>query len=137
MKYYATIDTNVLVSALLNASTTPGQIANEAMAGAIIPLYNDAILSEYREVLNRKKFDFDKSVVRLMLETIIRRGIPVDAGPIEDIIPDPKDVAFYAVTMEKRKTEEAYLVTGNMKHFPKVSFVVTPKEMLDIINEYE
>ncbi len=37
--------------------------------------------------------------------------------------------------MEKRKEENAYLVTGNIKHFPSVPFVVTPKEMLDILSE--
>ena len=58
--------------------------------------------------------------------------------PVEEIIPDPKDVVFYEVVMEGRKEyEDAYLVTGNIKHFPARSFVVTPKEMLDIIhNEY-
>lgn len=35
--------------------------------------------------------------------------------------------------MEKRKEADAYLVTGNQKHFPKEPFIVTPKEMLDII----
>lgn len=44
---------------------------------------------------------------------------------------------FYAVTMEKRKEvdEDAYLITGNQKHFPRRPFVVTPKQMLEIINE--
>jgi hypothetical protein len=36
--------------------------------------------------------------------------------------------------MEGRKEhDDAYLVTGNIKHFPIKSFVVTPKEMLDIM----
>ena len=35
--------------------------------------------------------------------------------------------------MQKRMTDDAYLVTGNMKHFPKEPFIVTPREMLDII----
>ena len=56
---------------------------------------------------------------------------------IEDVIPDPKDVVFYAILMEKRKEEEAYLVTGNLKHFPMRTYIVTPKEMLDIIKEAE
>lgn len=60
-------------------------------------------------------------------------GVPVDAGPIEDIIPDSKDVAFYEVVMERRKTDDAYLVTGNLKHFPVKPFVVTPRQMLDLI----
>ena len=37
--------------------------------------------------------------------------------------------------MEKRKEDEAYLVTGNLKHFPIRTYIVTPKEMLDIISE--
>lgn len=48
-------------------------------------------------------------------------------------MPDPKDVVFYAIVVEKRKEEDAYLVTGNIKHFPQEPFVVTPKEMMDII----
>lgn len=43
-----------------------------------------------------------------------------------------KEVPFYEVVLEKRD-EEAYLVTGNTKHFPKESFVVTPRELLDIL----
>lgn len=35
--------------------------------------------------------------------------------------------------MDARQTEDAFLVTGNIKHFPVKPFVITPKEMLDII----
>ena len=31
--------------------------------------------------------------------------------------------------------EDSFLVTGNIKHFPKKPFIVTPAEMLTIINE--
>lgn len=48
---------------------------------------------------------------------------------------DRDDIVFYAVVMEKRKETETYLVTGNMRHFPKETFVVTPREMIDIIEE--
>ena len=40
------------------------------------------------------------------------------------------DAVFYEVALSK---EDAYLVTGNTKHFPKSPIVVTPAEMLDII----
>lgn len=135
MRYFATIDTNVLVSALINADSVPGKVLQEALAGDIIPLYNDEILREYNEVLRRLKFRFKREIVELTVDTIIKRGYAVDAGPIEDVLPDPKDVVFYAVTMEQKKESDAYLVTGNVKHFPKVNFVVTPREMLDIIEE--
>lgn len=42
------------------------------------------------------------------------------------------DLIFYEVTMEKRD-EDAYLVTGNQKHYPIRDFIVTPAEMMEII----
>lgn len=137
MHYFAVIDTNVLVSAMLKFQSVPGQVANEALLGKIIPLLCDEIVAEYREVLARPKFKFDQKVVDVFIDGIVDRGIFVDAVPVEEIIPDPKDIVFYGVTMEGRKEyDDAYLVTGNLKHFPVKSFVVTPKEMLDIIQKY-
>ena len=51
MKYYAILDTNVLVSAMLKADSIPGMIIAEAMYGDIIPVLNDDILTEYENVL--------------------------------------------------------------------------------------
>ena len=48
-------------------------------------------------------------------------------------LPDPKDRVFYEVVMEERKEQDAYLVTGNIKHFPAEPYIVTPRQMLDII----
>ena len=47
------------------------------------------------------------------------------------------DAIFYEGVMEARETTDAYLVTGNIKHFPVKPYVETPKEMLDIINGNE
>ena len=49
----------------------------------------------------------------------------MDAERLDIELPDPKDRIFYEVVMEKRKTEKAYLVTGNIRHFPAKPFVVT------------
>ena len=135
MKYYAILDTNVLVSAMLKMGSVPGQVAAEALNGDIIPVLNDDILSEYEDVLRRPKFKFEERAVRVFLDELKKRAVYTDAGPIEDTIPDPKDIVFYAVLMEKRKEEEAYLVTGNLKHFPIRTYIVTPREMLDILRE--
>lgn len=135
MKYYAVLDTNVLVSAMLRLGSVPGQVAAEAMNGDIIPVLNDEILEEYEDVLRRPKFGFEERAVKVFLDELKRRAVYVDAGPIEDLIPDPKDIVFYAVLMEKRKEDDAYLVTGNLKHFPVRTFIVTPREMLDILQE--
>lgn len=134
MRYLAVIDTNVLVSALLRGTSVPGIIAQESLDGQIIPLLNDEIISEYRDVLLRPKFHFDRSAVDALINGIIKRGIFIDTlTTIEDLLPDPKDIVFYRVVMEARKDDDAYLVTGNLKHFPAKHFIVTPREMLEII----
>lgn len=137
MNYLAVIDTNVLVSAMLKSESIPGQVAVEALIGKITPLLNDEIISEYREVLRRPKFHFPQDDIEIVIEGMIKRGIFLDAANIDEIIPDPKDVIFYEVVMEAKKSDEAYLVTGNIKHFPEKYFVVTPRQMLTIIEDID
>lgn len=60
MNYYAVIDTNVLVSALLKWNSVPGKIIEMVFTGIITPILNDDILREYREVLFRPKFGMFK-----------------------------------------------------------------------------
>ena len=133
MKYYAVIDTNVLVSAMLKWNSVPGNVMELVFDGPIIPVYNAEILKEYREVLSRPKFHLTKEIVDDVLDNLEHRGISVDAETIDIVLPDPKDRVFYEVVLEGRKTEEAYLVTGNIKHFPIETFIVTPRKMLDIV----
>ncbi|MBQ9057872.1 MAG: putative toxin-antitoxin system toxin component, PIN family [Atopobiaceae bacterium] len=135
MKFYAVIDTNVLVSALLRWNSIPGAVVKHALEGRIIPLWNDEIAAEYREVLRRRKFPFNTEDIELLLGGIKSRGVYTNPKKVDEELPDPKDVVFYAVTMETRQTHDAYLVTGNIKHFPERYFVVTPREMLDILEE--
>ena len=47
-----------------------------------------------------------------------------------------KDLPFYEVVMEKR-ADDAYLVTGNQKHFPAEPFIVTAREFLAILEQNE
>ena len=133
MKYYVVIDTNVLVSAVLKSHSVPGSIVELAFDGPIIPILNEAIEKEYREVLFRPKFHLPEDLIEGIMSTFHKRAIYVDAEHLDIELPDPKDLVFYEVVMEERKEEEAYLVTGNIRHFPNRPFIVTPREMLDII----
>ena len=138
MRYFAVLDTNVLVSALLSKQTTTSRVLDESLFGSIIPVFNEDILAEYEEVLSRKKFGFAETEVSALLKAVRARGVRIAASQVgETVLPDPDDTVFYAVVMEKRKEDDAYLVTGNQKHFPKEAFIVTPREMLDIIEEDE
>ena len=79
------------------------------------------------------KFHLTKDIVDSVVDTIQNRGIQIEAEKLSIALPDPKDQIFYEVVFEKRKTDDAYLVTGNQKHFPVETFIVTPREMLDIV----
>lgn len=118
MKYYAVIDTNVLVSAMLKWDSVPGNVMELVFSGTIIPLLNEYIIKEYKEVLSRPKFHMTEEIIQNILSEINQLGIYIDAEELDIILPDPKDRVFYEVVMEERKAKDAYLVTGNIKHFP-------------------
>lgn len=134
--YYAVIDTNVLVSALLSADfykSAPGKVVGHMLEGEIIPIYSEEILAEYRDVLQRAKFHFPLDQILLLLNEIKRRGIYESRLFTEEVFSDPDDAVFYEVTLAHTEKEAAYLVTCNTKHFPVKPFVVTPRQMIDLI----
>lgn len=133
MTYYAVIDTNVVISSMLRHSSLPGQVMDLAVAGKIVPLLNDEILAEYKDVLSRNNFGFDESIINDLLDLLKETGIFLERTDTEEDFPDPDDAVFYEIVMTARRVTDAYLVTGNIKHFPVNPFVVTPREMLDIV----
>lgn len=138
MKYFAIIDTNVLVSAMLKWQSVPGNVMEFVLDGFIIPVLNKEIVAEYRTVLARSKFRLDEEIITDIIDSLENVGFYVDAETIDIELPDSKDRVFYEVVMEKRKEEETYLVTGNIKYFPDEPFIVTPRQMLDIfLKEYD
>ena len=135
MKFYAVIDTNVIVSSMLKHDSVPGTILDLVTNKTIIPILNEEILTEYQDVLTRNKFGFNKIDIDTFIDGIRANSILLDRQKtIEDYI-DEDDIVFYEIVMSARNTMDAYLITGNIKHFPKKSFVVTPKEMLDIVSQ--
>ena len=83
--------------------------------------------------MNRDKFPFRKADIDWIISTFIDYGISLGSTVVTDedfIYKD--DIVFYGVALSK---EDSFLVTGNIKHFPKKPFIVTPAEMLTIINK--
>ena len=136
---YAVIDTNVVVSAILSRSKSDANTAKVleyTFSGKVKPVYNDEIIEEYIEVLNRPKFKFDKKLVELVVDHIRRVGISSERLQSDEDFPDIDDIVFYEVTLSHlNRDEHTYLVTGNIKHFPAKSFVVTPKEFVEIVED--
>ena len=134
MKYYAVIDTNVIVSALLKWNSVPGVVLQAVFNGFVVPVYNDEILNEYRYVLNRPKFGFSSELISETISQIESLGVMENAlETVAEAMPDPKDIVFYSIALSHGKTAETHLVTGNVKHFPANPIVVTPRQMLDIL----
>lgn len=134
MKFFAVIDTNVIVSALLKWDSVPGLVLQCVFEGLVVPVFNEEILEEYKVVLNRKKFGFAKVRIDETISQIVSLGIQeTQLISVVEKMPDPKDVIFYSVALAHGKTAETHLVTGNVKHFPKNPLVVTPREFLEIV----
>ncbi len=135
MKKYVVIDTNVLVSALItrNENSPTVQILRFRASGLIIPVYSDEIVKEYAEVLRRKKVKLSEIIIIRRLKDIMDNGLRItEFSEVQELLPDPKDVVFYAVTLSAQD-KDAFLVTGNVKHFPQKPFVVTPAELVSLI----
>ena len=134
MKVYAVFDTNIIVSALISRrSDTAVVLALETLlAGEVIPLYNDEILKEYEDVLHREKFHLPESFIAATINQIKKEGIASERIHSDESFPDPSDVVFYEVALSK---EDSFLVTGNIRHFPKNPIVVTPAEFLKLIGK--
>lgn len=132
---YAVIDTNVFVAALLtkNSDSATVKIYEAIADGKITPLYHKDILDEYTEVLGRPKFRFSKEKIDAVIKLIVKYGVEVYPKPTGEILIDMDDLIFYEVAMEKRD-DDSYLVTGNQKHYPIRDFIVTPAEMMAIID---
>ena len=133
MKFLTIIDTNVIVSAFLSRYNDSATVLllDYLFKGAIIPVYNDEILNEYSTVLTRSKFKIAKEKIDAVLTEIKTKGIHSERVNSGETLPDAKDLVFYEVALSK---EDSFLVTGNLKHFPKKPFVVSPAEMMEIID---
>jgi uncharacterized protein len=109
------LDTNVLVSGLLNPFGPPGRIVQMAAAGELSLCYDARILCEYRGVLSRPAFGFRLDHVDSLLEQFRAVGELVATVPLAHHLPDQDDEPFLEVAVAA--TAE-YLVTGNIRHYP-------------------
>ena len=77
----AVIDTNVIVSALLTPSGPSARIVALVLNGTITIVYDNKILAEYIDVLNREELKISKEWVRLVIDFISKEGEFMIASP--------------------------------------------------------
>lgn len=135
-KFLVVFDTNVIVSALLSDDVDSNEVKlmEYINLNIITPIFSDDIMKEYKEVLSRKEFGFNKKSVGDMIARFKKKGIFVKPHKLDINFKDVSDLKFYEVVMEK-KDKNAKLVTGNIKDFPIDKRIVTPREMLKLIEK--
>ena len=112
------LDTNVVVSGLLDSFGASGRVLDLALAGELTVAYDDRVLLEWREVLQREKFGFSTADdVESLLAFFEEEGLRVAPSPLGVELPDPDDLPLLEVAREAGAT----LVTGNPRHYPPES----------------
>ncbi|HAQ61045.1 TPA: putative toxin-antitoxin system toxin component, PIN family [Candidatus Delongbacteria bacterium] len=126
------LDTNVLISGLINPNGIPGFIVRLVASGYIELVYDYRIISEYREVMSRPKFHIDEEKISDLIEQIKAHGELVSPLPLSISIPDAEDLKFLETAVSSG-TE--YLITGNLKHFPAPEFkgvkIISPSHFFE------
>lgn len=132
------LDTNVLVSGMINPHGAPGRIIDLIREGLVELVVDDRILAEYSEVLNRPKFNayFHLSDVRDILVFLTHNAHYVVSTTQVSDMPDLDDAPFLEVAL----TAAVSLVTGNASHFPthyrSRTSISTPAEFISRYHEH-
>ena len=133
---YAVIDTNVIVAAMMarRADSATVKVLNAVRDGRLKPVLAPEIVAEYNEVLARDKFHFLQEDVRQTIDAIASCALFLDPQPSGEAFADETDRVFYEVALAGRD-DGTRLVTGNLRHYPISPIVVTPAQMVAIIEE--
>jgi uncharacterized protein len=112
----AVLDTNVIVSAAIKAGSPPAKLVMDwVLEGQVQAVTCPSVVAEYREVVRREKFR-PYGFPPLWLEFVIAESLQLsDPASWPRPLPDPGDAPFLALA----KISGAWLVSGNLKHFPK------------------
>lgn len=126
------LDTNVIVSGVLKPYSKAAAILSLVADGTIQLAYDLLLLSEYRDVLNRPRFNLAKEAVESFLAQVEQEGLLVSVKPLKFRLPDPDDEPFLEVALSARVKA---IVTGNKRHFPKKEYegvkILSPAEFLE------
>ena len=126
------LDTNVIVSALLQPLGPPAAIFLLVAGGAVQLCISGSVYAEYEEVIRRPRLARDEEVIAAALRTVREKGFWVRPTETIKACSDSDDNIFLECA---HAACADYLVTGNLKHFPTSwarTLVVTPRRFLDL-----
>ena len=127
------LDCNILVSAGLKSRVCNAILRYTLRETQVV--FSTAILSEYQDVLARKKFIAQQDTMQKILLAVYTGGAWVANVPESSVLsPDPKDQPYIDLALA---TQADYLITGNMQDFPDSPYGVTqaikPASFLDLL----
>jgi uncharacterized protein len=125
------IDTNIVVSAALKPEGLQRTVLLLAITKPARLYVSDAIMAEYQELLARPRMNIRKGVRQQLLQLIRNRAYRVTPKLRLHVTADPDDNVF----LECAAARADYLVTGNVRHFPKFwkkTKVITSREFISI-----
>jgi putative PIN family toxin of toxin-antitoxin system len=128
------LDTNIIVSALLQPYGPPAQVFVLAIGGSIQLCISGSVYSEYEEVVNRPRFRLSEDTINGALHTIREKSFWVRPTETIRACSDSDDDIFLECA---HAAQANYLVTGNLKHFHKSwsgTQIVPARRMLNIIS---
>ena len=131
---YAVIDTNVIVASLLTKyhDSATARVMDAVFSRKVIPLLNDEIVAEYRDVLHRKRLGLNPEKCDFIISLISDLGMTLDRISTDATMTDEKDRVFYEIALAGLNMGTSKLVTGNIKHYPTAELVVTPAQFCEI-----
>jgi len=125
-------DTNVVVSGLLSSRGIPALLLDLVFNKRVSLILSEEIFDEYVEVLGRPKFNLPKRQRDSVLRQLRNLANWVKPDQRISVAQDPDDNIILECAVAGRAN---YLVTGNLRHFPKsirqIS-IVNPRQFLDI-----
>jgi putative PIN family toxin of toxin-antitoxin system len=124
-------DTNILFSAAFKTVGVPAQVLDLVTPGILTPCLSDAVMAEYLDVLTRPILRPHASRARDVLALMAKFAVHVSPAQKLSICSDPDDDRFLECALA---ADAAYLVTGNVRHFPRnyePVAIVTPRQILD------
>ena len=127
------LDTNVLVSGMLNVKGSPGKVLDLVLTNQIQIAYDNRILGEYEEGLARPELRLDQNKVIGAIDHIELSGIIIEPNDLpKDGYTDPDDIMFAEIFIISNADA---LVTSNLRHYKPLldqnAAVLSPSQFLE------
>jgi putative PIN family toxin of toxin-antitoxin system len=127
------LDTNVVVSAMLNSSGTAADVLRFALNQEVQLCVSEAILEEYEGVLRRPKFRRSERVISALMKAI--RATAEKVEPTETLAVSADEADNRSLECAKAAGAD-YIVTGNQQRFPATlgrTRIINPRQLVELV----